>query len=453
MPVSARAGGPSSRSAPSSPQPPSVHPASSFRAQARRRARRWHAWGAVGGLVLAALLGGCAGVSPGTPSGRPVDGAAAGWPRGGGAEPELERVGPRVRLALARGVGTVELRGRALLVRDAAGSIGLLAGRPGQGRLVLASGEAGRLLLEGRPASTAAVAVDAAGPLAVAVDGGPVRRYRGRLEVTAQAGGLLLVNELPLERYLVGVVGLEMDPAWPAEALRAQAVAARTYSLYQRHVRRLAAGPSPAPGYYDLEAGILDQVYDGADGEEWLADAGGAPVLAVFHSTAGGYTEAAGEVWGRPLPYLVGRPCPFDRDSPVYAWRWTVPVDEVARRLAAAGYRVAAGLPGLEIAERTATGRVRSLTVEAAGGGRVLIPAPELRRLLGYSRLRSTRFAVARDGGTLSFEGRGAGHGVGLCQWGARGMALAGYDYRAILGFYYPGTRLVVGSVPGDEPR
>ncbi|HWP35861.1 MAG TPA: SpoIID/LytB domain-containing protein, partial [Thermodesulfobacteriota bacterium] len=307
------------------------------------------------------------------------------------------------------------------------------------------------------PAASLGVVVEADGPLAVAVDGRPWARYAGRVEVAASGGRLLVVNALPLERYLVGVVGLEMDPAWPLEALKAQAVASRTYALHQRRARR-AGGQQARPAWpYDLEAGILDQAYSGLAGEdaraaaavlatreEWLADAGGEPILALFHSTAGGRTEAAAEVFRRPLPYLVSLLCPFDRASPVFAWRWTVAVEEVEARLLEAGYP-AAGLEALGIGERTASGRVRTVLVETRAG-RFALPATELRRLLGYGRLRSTRFAVEREGAWFRFDGQGAGHGVGLCQWGARGMALAGHGYLAILSFYYPGTRWVRGT-------
>ncbi len=416
-------------------------------AQARRAARGL----TLAGLALAGVLAGCA-------VGQPVGSA--------GRDPDLDLPGVTVRLVLARQARTVELRGRGLLARDGAGEAGLVAGRPGNGRLAVAVG-AGEIVLDGRPTGTSRVVVDGAGVIEAAVDGAPGRRHRGRLEVIAEADGLLLVNELPLERYVAGVVGLEMDPAWPLEALKAQAVAARTYALHRRLARRRAASPAAPAGdgtYYDLETGVLDQMYGGADGEdpraaeavastrgERLVGADGAPILAAFHSTAGGHTESAAEVWGRSLPYLAGRVCPYDRDSPVFAWRWTVPVEEVERRLVAGGYPVR-GLRRLEVADRTASGRARTL-VAVADGGPITLPAVELRRLLGYGRLRSTSFEVDRDGDVLRFDGRGAGHGVGLCQWGARGMALTGHRYRAILGFYYPGARLATSALSTGPAR
>lgn len=402
---------------------------------------------ALAGLALVGLLAGCV-------AGQPVGGRPAPSPPVGSADggADLDRLDATVRVAVARHARTVELRGHDLLARDAAGELGPVAGRPGEGRLVVAAG-AGEVVLDGRPAGTGHLVVVGGGVIEAVVDGGAGRRHRGRLEVVAEADGLLLVNELPLERYLAGVVGLEMDPGWPPEALKAQAVAARTYALHRRLARRRAAASELDRARYDLEAGVLDQVYGGADGEdpraveavaatrgEWLAGPDGEPIFAAFHSTAGGYTESAAEVWGRPLPYLVAHACPYDRDSPVFTWRWTVPVEEVERRLVAAGYPVA-GLRRLEVAGRTASGRARSVRAAAAGGS-VTLPAVELRRLLGYGRLRSTGFEVDRDGDAFRFDGRGAGHGVGLCQWGARGMALGGRGYRAILDFYYPRSRL-----------
>ncbi len=414
------------------------------------------------GLALAGVLAGCA-------AGEPVWGRpAASPPLVGFADraSAFDLPGVTVRLVLARQARTVELRGRSLLAQDGAGGVGLVAGRPGDGRLAVAAGTR-EVVLDGRPTGTPRLVIDGAGVIEAAVDGAPGRRHRGRLEVIAEADGLLLVNELPLERYLTGVVGLEMDPAWPLEALKAQAVAARTYALHQRLARRRAASslaPAQDGTYYDLETGVLDQVYGGADGEdpraaeavlatrgEWLVGPDGEPILALFHSTAGGHTESAAEVWGRALPYLAGRACPYDRDSPVFAWRSTVPVEEVERRLVAGGYPIR-GLRRLEVADRTGSGRARTL-VAVADGGPVTLPAVELRRLLGYGRLRSTGFTVDRDGNTFSFDGRGAGHGVGLCQWGARGMAVKGHRYQTILDFYYPGVRLATSPLSTGPAR
>jgi stage II sporulation protein D len=286
----------------------------------------------------------------------------------------------------------------------------------------------------------------------VALDGGPSRLLRGRVEVVARGGALLVVNEIPMERYLAGVVPLEMDAkTWPMEALKAQAVASRTYALFRRDARRRGGGVA---ALYDLETSVVDQVYGGAGAEDpraaaavaatagqWLTAGDGAPILAAFHSTAGGHTEASENVWGAPRPYLVAMRCPYDRESPVYEWRAAVPIAEAERRLVAAGYP-AAGLERLDVRDRTGSGRARTV-VATARAGSVAVPATEVRRLLGFSRVKSTAFEVVRDGDEFRFEGRGSGHGVGMCQWGARGMALAGHDYERILDYYYPGTELV----------
>ncbi len=392
-------------------------------------------------VLLATLAAGCV---VGPPHGREP------WVPG---DAEVERRlegGPGVRLAVAQKATVLTVEGTSLLATDAEGRQGALAGRPGAGRLTLALA-GGAVTLDGRPAGTARVRLEGAGPLEVTVDGGEVRRLRGRVDAVAREGGLLVVNEIPMERYLAGVVPLEMDAAtWPMEALKAQAVASRTYALTRREARRRAGG---AGALYDLETSVLDQVYAGAHAEdpraavavaatggEWLADASGRPILAAFHSTAGGYTEWAEEVWGSSRPYLVGVRCPYDRESPVFEWRWTTPAADVERRLVEAGY-AAASLERLEVRDRTASGRARTLVATGAAGP-VSVPATELRRILGWSRLKSTAFEVTRDGDQFRFDGRGAGHGVGMCQWGARGMALAGHDYRQILEYYYPGVRL-----------
>jgi stage II sporulation protein D len=363
----------------------------------------------------------------------------------------LDAPGDAVRIVLPLPDGRAVLEGRSLSALDVAGRRGAVAGRPGLGRLALGAA-GGEVTLEGQPTGTAQLAITAAG--AIAVDGGgklPVL-VGTRLAAHAREDTLLVVAEVPLERYLAGVVPLEMDAGWPLEALKAQAVAARTYAINRRAARRKAGA------LFDVEATVMDQVYGGATAEdpravaaivatrgEWLADDAGAPILAAFHSTSGGHTESAEAVWGEARPYLVGAACPFDRESPVHTWSILVPVDEVEQRLVAGGYAVT-GLRDLVVRSRTASGRARAVDARRAGGETVVVPAGDLRRLLGYGRLKSTAFSVRRHGAALRFDGRGAGHGIGMCQYGARGMALAGRDYRAILAFYYPGAVLATSE-------
>lgn len=313
------------------------------------------------------------------------------------------------------------------------------------------------------------------GPMleAVPARGGTVRvggtPYRGRVRLAWTAPGrLAVVNVVPVEDYLAGVVPVEMGPVGvgAGDALKAQAVASRGYALLR--VRQHAAFG------FDLFAGEADQVYGGVSAETEAARAavratrgeilwsGGEPIEAFFHSTCAGRTAAADEVWRVPRrAYLAGvadvdarTGAPWDAASPRSRWtvRWTAA--ELARVLAPAIAdslgRAAGELRGLRVVSRGASGRVSGVEVSTAAG-RVLLRGDAIRRVLRTPDARplySTRFALAitrgRDGrlAAVTAEGRGWGHGVGMCQFGAIGRARAGQDYRQILQAYYPGTRL-----------
>jgi stage II sporulation protein D len=281
------------------------------------------------------------------------------------------------------------------------------------------------------------------GPGPHRVDG---RSYRGAIEIGPQSGGgLRVVNELPLEAYVAGTLLGEVHESWGDAVLEAQAVAIRTYALH----RRAQAGTRP----WDVEADTRGQVYLGRDGESetaWRAVRAtsgqvltwnGEVILAAFHGTAGGRTASAAEVWGRALPYLESVPVEGEDLSPDTYWRATVSSDELAAAATALGADVGR-LERIEIAERTPSGRCASLRLHGSGGS-AEVPATALRRALGERRLRSTLFELRSAPDGVVFVGSGRGHGVGMSQWGARAMAERGAGYRAILGRFYPGARLV----------
>lgn len=293
------------------------------------------------------------------------------------------------------------------------------------------------------------------------------RRYRGQLQVLVGRSGLQAVNHVPLESYLPSVVGSEMPASWPQDALRAQAVAARTYVLRQR---------KPAAAF-DVKATVASQVYKGLEAEtpstrEAVASTRGQVLTfdgdlanAVFHSSAGGSTENSGDIWSRQLPYLVSVP-DFDATSPVSQWQQRLD-PELLRK----AFREIGGAMRIDVLATTGSGRIRQARVIGPAGTLVLT-GPELRSRLG---LRSTlvRFesvapevalAPAEAGATqpqmppplpaidtpplqlpqpaLMAIGRGFGHGVGMSQWGAYAMAQQGRSYEQILSHYYRGTEL-----------
>jgi stage II sporulation protein D len=301
----------------------------------------------------------------------------------------------------------------------------------------------------------------------VTVDGRP---FRGAVEVYVRAGRLTVVNAVPLEQYVQGVVNAEMGRRASGEraALEAQAVVSRTYALRHR-------GRYGSEGY-DLLAGVGDQLYGGVSAETDLgiaavrATAGlalwyhGALIDAFFHSTCGGSTAAPEEVFQsvRGTPYL--RPVSDARPgggaycdiSPRFAW--TVEWDghqlrDILRRTVPAVLGIdsaaVASLRDVYVRRTGPSGRATDVRI-AAGAGEIPVPGYAVRtvfqtpegRPLGGS---TVSFTAQRDDGELAAlvaRGRGWGHGVGLCQWGAVGRARAGQDARTILNAYFPGTSL-----------
>ena len=344
------------------------------------------------------------------------------------------------------------------------------------------------------------------------------RRYRGEFQISCRGGRIRVVNALGIETYLTSVVGSEMPHHWPLAALRAQAVAARTYALRQRS----------RGGGWDVKATVASQVYRGVEAEtastrQAVADTRslvlvhrGKLINAVFHSSSGGVTEASGMVWSRQLPYLVSVP-DHDQHSPVHRWQERFGSSGLRQRLPETG-----GVSRVDVMSRSASGRVRQARLEGPRGSLVLTgrelrkrlglkstlvtfemvsseappsslsptvlarrtapaarsgsridritasvatgsgptsppqspsllapPPPLLARALHSQSFRSRsmrsggRGAASAGGMQLLVRGQGYGHGVGMSQWGAHGLAEQGADFRSILRHYYRGAAVL----------
>jgi stage II sporulation protein D len=310
------------------------------------------------------------------------------------------------------------------------------------------------------------------------------KRYRGELRIhVAESGGLTVVNALPIEEYLRGVVPLELNAfaASDAAALEAQSVAARSYT-YSRLAEYLprAQAEARARQPFDMRATVADQVYGGVDAERPASDRAirateglvlrfaGAVVSAPYYSACGGATAASAEAFGPGQePYLrsvsdriPGTDRHYCDAAPRRRWSREWHTDELQevverylRRYASGEAARAAGAPvgivrALQIQGHSVSGRVAALAV-STDGGRYVVRSNDIRyvlRSVGGEILPSTYFSVdaAVDGdgrvSRLTLRGSGNGHGVGMCQWGAIGRARAGQDFRTILRTYYPGT-------------
>lgn len=266
----------------------------------------------------------------------------------------------------------------------------------------------------------------------------------GRLQILPRGKALLVVNEIDLEEYVRGVVPFEMNAGWHPEALKAQAVAARTYGVYQRMMNGARE--------YDVVASTQDQVYRGRTQpdprvQEAVDATSGlvlthrnAPILAAFSSTAAGPTEDAMNVWSKDLPYLKGVDCPFDTNSPHYQWRAAINLQELERALRRSGVMVGT-IATVTPFSYSRAGRVTGVRI-LHSRGELVLRGEDLRRAVGYTAIPSALFEVESMGREVVLAGRGSGHGVGLCQWGAKELAELGYSFGAILHYYFPGTQL-----------
>jgi stage II sporulation protein D len=269
------------------------------------------------------------------------------------------------------------------------------------------------------------------------------REYPPPLDLVRNGDGIAVVNELPLEEYLPGVLRAEVGEKFPKEALRAQAIVARTYAMHQRLI---SAGKA-----YHILASTAHQQYVGrVPPTSPLWDAvrettgqvlfwEGEVFPAFYHTESGGFTEDPRTVFAaRNMPGLKPVVCPFSAGSPHFVWNLDMRLADMGEALRRGGVDVG-HVQRIAVAERTASLRAVSVAVWGTRAS-VQLRGNDFRRLLGYDTVKSTLFAVAIDGDVARFSGRGYGHGVGLCQWGAKGMAERGYGARQILEFYYPGT-------------
>jgi len=271
------------------------------------------------------------------------------------------------------------------------------------------------------------------------------RVYHGALsvEIDNDRRAMRLVNYVPLENYVASVVASEY-PFAEIEGVKAQAVLARTYALRT----------SGKYDFYDLVDDTRSQVYEGAEKETDVtreaAEATRGQVLtyrgdlveALYYSSSGGHTASNEDIWNtQPVPYLRGRPDPYDSAAPDHRWSASVSASELLRAL---GRQFGGSVSGFEITRRPPAGRV--LSVRLLGSRGQTITATQFRSVVtatfGSRTLRSTHFAAERRGNRYVFNGRGFGHGVGMSQFGARGQALQGRAYRDILSFYFTGTSI-----------
>ena len=309
-----------------------------------------------------------------------------------------------------------------------------------------------RIVIDGNKSSVSDLRVT--GAYQMNATGGPSLRADFPIEIRASGGHLLITAFMPMEEYIAGVLAGETGNFKSDEALKAMAVAARTFAMHfgSRH---------PLEGFdfcdtthcQDLRIVGIDAhlrgIADATAGEVLWYD--GEPAATYYHANCGGTTEDGRFVLGNNeprAPFLVEHSDQYCVRNGSTQWRTEVAKRELQRALAADGIVVPGTLRTVSVVHRTPSGRVEFLRV--TGSGTITVPGLTFRsaigRHIGWDRMKSNWYDVSDAGDRVIFHGRGSGHGVGLCQVGAEVMGEEGHSYREILTFYYPGTRLGVSA-------
>jgi len=269
------------------------------------------------------------------------------------------------------------------------------------------------------------------------------KRFPGKVNIFILDSEILVVNVLGIEKYLTSVVGSEMPTKWPMEALKAQAIASRTYALKQK-----------GNNLFDIDSTQKNQVYNGLESRTYkttrAVNSTRSLVLtyenklinALFHSSSGGMTENSQDVWKNEYPYLSSVQ-DFDSNNPKFSWQKKFSNKELINLFPKIG-----GLKNIEILDITSTGRVKNVRLIGEYGSDQ-ISGVDLRKRLGLNS-NFVRFKFFEEELSNSFStkkglmviGQGSGHGVGMSQWGAKYMASKGHKAEKILKHYYKGVQI-----------
>jgi len=273
------------------------------------------------------------------------------------------------------------------------------------------------------------------------------RKYRGTMETISDGGKTLLVNRVAIDDYVKGVMNGEVSPSWPVESLRAMAIVVRSYAY-----NRVENAPESRKHMF---SDVRSQEYCGLNCEDPRSNAvvddtsglvlvyQGKVLQAFSHACCAGKTENAAEVWGGEEggDCFKGRDCEFCKNSKHYGpWLLLLEKTTLSRRLAP---DIGKGLTlkSIKIIDRNESGRVKTVEVQTIWK-KVRMSGAHFRSLVGWNDVRSTRFDISDRGDVMEIQGTGWGHGVGLCQEGARKMAEDGADAETILRYYFPGIEI-----------
>lgn len=276
--------------------------------------------------------------------------------------------------------------------------------------------------------------------------------YRGDIKITGSHKRLEVINIVDLESYLLGVVPREMNGNWEMEALKAQAVVARTYALYQMEKNRNEA--------FDVCCTTNTQVYGGFDSEtersnRAVAETAGMaliaenrPALVYYHANSAGMTEDPINVWFIEVPYLRSRADAFSLKDADLKWSCSFSMGEIRRAIQknglVNGQKIAklGRISDIQIAGLSESGRAKKILIRHGRGQKLYLGSNQFRAVINPAVLKSALFTIKKSGTYVRFNGKGSGHGVGMSQWGAYMMAREGFSFPDILKFYFPGLEI-----------
>jgi len=313
--------------------------------------------------------------------------------------------------------------------------------------VVSVRGQDPNILFGDRPVPGDLITVQSAG---AGVRVGDSRVYGDTIAIKRVAGNRVeVINYLPVDDYLKGVVPVEANPLWGLEALKAQAVASRTFAVYK--MTEQAKEP------YDVTSGVYSQVYAGKKIEnprtnQAVEDTAGEVLTfkkrifpGYFHSTCGGRTTDASQVWRiKPLEPLRGVECKFCAKSPHYRWESVFTPEEIKTKMAEKGGIPVQEVKGIRCGKIDLSGRAHEIIIRSTWMEKT-VDADAFRVWMGPDKFKSnliTKISTTPEG-KFKIRGRGWGHGAGMCQYGMKYLGELGYGYREILSYYYPGAEIV----------
>ena len=281
------------------------------------------------------------------------------------------------------------------------------------------------------------------------------RSFRGTVDIMKKDDKkLAVINRIALEEYLYGVLYNEVSHRWPIEAIKAQGIAARTFALYQARQNKLQD--------YDLTNDIYSQVYSGATSERWSTTRAVKLTLGkvltykgdifptYYHATCGGKTEDAANLWSIDIEPLKGSECGFCKESPHYKWTKNIPLSEIEKKLGDNGYKTGK-IKSVTVMARNKSGRADKIEIKDDSDVSCVLTGKDFRSMMGPNDVRSTNFEPSINNDKLTLIGIGWGHGVGMCQWGAKGYAGHGKNAEEILKIYYPGAEVTTIDKIADK--